>query len=249
MRPQQNRRVRGRNNNSNGNHNNRRGPNPLSRNYESSGPDVKIRGNAQQIADKYISLARDAQGAGDRIMSENYLQHAEHYLRIILAAAGQASQSARRDENSEQECGEVNAEGEQKNMVDTTDTSQGGSQKNGHGHHHAKAQNGHANNEETWEENTAVFESKSEKEQSSVEENAEPSKKTRRPVRRRAARAKEEKSLEFPNFELSSATSETSQNGDAPLVKNASMPVVDKEIQKKTRRRRTVASSSVEENV
>ncbi|MDD9330814.1 MAG: DUF4167 domain-containing protein, partial [Bartonella sp.] len=75
MRPQQNRRARGRNNNNNGNNNNnnnnnnRRGPNPLSRNYESSGPDVKIRGNAQQIADKYISLARDAQGAGDRVMS------------------------------------------------------------------------------------------------------------------------------------------------------------------------------------
>ncbi|ENN90213.1 DUF4167 domain-containing protein [Bartonella bovis] len=105
MRSQQNRRVRNRNNN-----NNRRGPNPLSRNYESNGPDVKIRGNAQQIADKYISLARDAQGAGDRVMSENYLQHAEHYLRIILAAVGHNSQPAQVDENGEKSCEETGAE-------------------------------------------------------------------------------------------------------------------------------------------
>ncbi|MGN6583354.1 MAG: DUF4167 domain-containing protein [Rhizobiaceae bacterium] len=84
MRPgQQNRRMRGRNNN------NRKGPNPLTRNYESNGPDVKIRGSAQQIAEKYASLARDAQSSGDRVMAENYLQHAEHYNRIILAAQAQ----------------------------------------------------------------------------------------------------------------------------------------------------------------
>jgi len=88
MRPQQNRRIRGRGNNNN-NGNNRRAPNPLSRNYESNGPDVKIRGNAQHIADKYAALARDVQAAGDRIMAENYLQHAEHYMRIILSAQPQ----------------------------------------------------------------------------------------------------------------------------------------------------------------
>ncbi|MBO6758293.1 MAG: DUF4167 domain-containing protein [Roseibium sp.] len=67
----------------------RKGPNPLTRSYESNGPDVKIRGTAQHIADKYQQLARDAQASGDRIMSENYLQHAEHYLRIIAAAQPQ----------------------------------------------------------------------------------------------------------------------------------------------------------------
>ncbi|WP_412059129.1 DUF4167 domain-containing protein [Bartonella sp. DGB2] len=95
MRPQQNRRIRGRNN---GNNNHRRGPNPLSRNYESNGPDVKIRGHAQQIADKYISLARDAHACGDRVMAENYLQHAEHYTRIILLAQSQMANTAMRDE-------------------------------------------------------------------------------------------------------------------------------------------------------
>ena len=92
MRPQQqNRRMRGRNNNNNGgnNNNNRKGPNPLTRNYESNGPDVKIRGSAQQIAEKYAQLARDSQSSGDRVMAENYLQHAEHYNRIIAAAQAQ----------------------------------------------------------------------------------------------------------------------------------------------------------------
>ena len=94
MRPQQqNRRMRGRNNSggggNNNNNNNRKGPNPLTRNYESNGPDVKIRGSAQQIAEKYAQLARDAHSSGDRVMAENYLQHAEHYNRIIAAAQAQ----------------------------------------------------------------------------------------------------------------------------------------------------------------
>lgn len=64
----------------------RKGPNPLTRSFESNGPDVKIRGTALHIAEKYQQLARDAQAAGDRIMSENYFQHAEHYYRIVAAA-------------------------------------------------------------------------------------------------------------------------------------------------------------------
>lgn len=91
---QQNRRGRGRSNNSNSsnnnnNNNNRKPQNSLSRSYESSGPDVKIRGTAAQIAEKYIGLARDASSSGDTIMAENYLQHAEHYNRIIMAAQAQ----------------------------------------------------------------------------------------------------------------------------------------------------------------
>lgn len=79
---QQNRRGRGRG---------RKVQNPLSRNYESNGPDVKIRGNAAHIAEKYSALSRDAQAAGDTIMAENFLQHAEHYNRIIMAAQAQSS--------------------------------------------------------------------------------------------------------------------------------------------------------------
>jgi hypothetical protein len=64
----------------------RKGPNPLTRSYESNGPDVKIRGTAQHIAEKYLQLARDAQSSGDLVMAESLLQHAEHYFRLISAA-------------------------------------------------------------------------------------------------------------------------------------------------------------------
>ncbi|MCX2725218.1 DUF4167 domain-containing protein [Roseibium salinum] len=72
----------------------RKGPNPLTRTYESNGPDVKIRGTAMHVAEKYQQLARDAQASGDRVMSENYNQHAEHYLRIVAAAQPQQQPSA-----------------------------------------------------------------------------------------------------------------------------------------------------------
>jgi hypothetical protein len=79
-------RMRGR-----GNH--RKSQNPLTRVYESNGPDVKIRGTASHIAEKYIQLARDAQGSGDPVAAENYYQHAEHYFRIIAAAQEQLRQN------------------------------------------------------------------------------------------------------------------------------------------------------------
>lgn len=55
------------------------------RNFESTGPDVKIRGSASHVYEKYMQLARDAASSGDRVMAENYLQHAEHYFRILKA--------------------------------------------------------------------------------------------------------------------------------------------------------------------
>jgi len=61
--------------------------------YESNGPDVKIRGNASHIAEKYLQLARDAQSSGDPIAAENYYQHAEHYFRLIAAAQEHLRQS------------------------------------------------------------------------------------------------------------------------------------------------------------
>src|SRR4051812_50207507 len=86
MRQGQQKRMRGRNRNT-------KGPNPLSRTYESNGPDVKVRGTPAHIAEKYVQLARDAQSSGDPVMAESYLQHAEHYFRII-AAAHKAQQQA-----------------------------------------------------------------------------------------------------------------------------------------------------------
>lgn len=58
------------------------GGNP-NRALDSNGPDVRIRGTANQIYDKYLALARDASSSGDRVKAESYLQHAEHYFRLI----------------------------------------------------------------------------------------------------------------------------------------------------------------------
>ena len=62
------------------------------RTYDSNGPEVKIRGSASHVYEKYLQLARDANSSGDRVMAENYLQHAEHYYRIVAATAAQQAQ-------------------------------------------------------------------------------------------------------------------------------------------------------------
>ena len=64
-----------------------RGPRPphRSQTFESNGPSVKIRGNAYQVFERYIALAREAQTSGDRVAAENLYQHAEHYYRIMNA--------------------------------------------------------------------------------------------------------------------------------------------------------------------
>jgi hypothetical protein len=72
---------------------NRKSQNPLTRVYESNGPDVKIRGSASHVAEKYVQLARDAQASGDPVAAENYYQHAEHYFRMIAAAQEQYRQN------------------------------------------------------------------------------------------------------------------------------------------------------------
>jgi len=90
MRNGQNKRMRGRNRNNKGHHGHHH--NPLTRVYESNGPDVKIRGNAHHVAEKYLQLARDAQTSGDPVTAENHYQHAEHYYRLIAAAQEQLRQ-------------------------------------------------------------------------------------------------------------------------------------------------------------
>lgn len=98
----------------------RPGGNPINRVYESNGPDVKVRGTAQTVAEKYQQLARDAHSAGDRVLAESYYQHAEHYFRILTAAqafvqqqqAQQQQQWRGREEGFEDE-------------IDTTETAAG----------------------------------------------------------------------------------------------------------------------------
>jgi hypothetical protein len=102
-----NKRMRNRNNNNN-NNNNRRGQNPMTRVYESNGPDIKIRGTASHVAEKYVQLARDARSSGDPVAAENYYQHAEHYFRLIAAAQEQfrQNQPQPRTDNSPEISGE-----------------------------------------------------------------------------------------------------------------------------------------------
>src|SRR5579884_2045097 len=88
----------------------RKSQNPLTRVYESNGPDVKIRGTASHIAEKYIQLARDAQSSGDPIAAENYYQHAEHYFRLIAAAQEQYRQS--QPYYQQQQQGDIRANGD-----------------------------------------------------------------------------------------------------------------------------------------
>lgn len=103
---------RGRNNN----HQRRRqGANP-NRALDSNGPDVRIRGTAQQIYDKYQALARDATSSGDRVKAENYLQHAEHYFRVLRAVQGPQAQPF--DQNG----GESDIDGDQPSVGDSRDS-------------------------------------------------------------------------------------------------------------------------------
>ena len=77
---------------------------PLNRNhvFDSSGPDLRIRGTAQQLFEKYLQLGRDATGSGDRVMAESYFQHAEHYFRIINAINAQQQQQQQQQQQGVQ---------------------------------------------------------------------------------------------------------------------------------------------------
>ena len=80
----------------------------INRVFESSGPEGKVRGTPQQIIEKYQSLARDKATAGDRVLAESFLQHAEHYMRILTAA--QAAQAQHRRDEREEDDSETDAD-------------------------------------------------------------------------------------------------------------------------------------------
>ena len=104
-------RGRGRRGNTSGNHNHVPNRNTS---YESNGPDVKLRGNAQQLHEKYMALAHDASTSGERISAEAYTQFADHYFRLHQAAVGVA---------------ETKRQQEQANAGSDDDTASGGSRR------------------------------------------------------------------------------------------------------------------------
>jgi hypothetical protein len=73
------------------------------RTFDSNGPEVKIRGSASHVYEKYLQLARDSNSSGDRVMAENYLQHAEHYFRIMAAQQAQMQQYQQQQQQQQQQ--------------------------------------------------------------------------------------------------------------------------------------------------
>ena len=102
--------------------NNRSVGNVLNRVFDSSGPEGKVRGTPQQIIDKYNQLARDAQLSNDRVATENFQQHAEHYLRLLAHA--QKEQDARREQQEKENRGR-NADRERNRIENGSDISGG----------------------------------------------------------------------------------------------------------------------------
>ena len=102
--------------------NNRSVGNVLNRVFDSSGPEGKVRGTPQQIIDKYNQLARDSQLSNDRVATENFQQHAEHYLRLLAHA--QKEQEARREQQEKENRGR-NADRERNRVENGSDISGG----------------------------------------------------------------------------------------------------------------------------
>ena len=131
-------RGRGRRGNNSGNHNHVPNRNTS---YESNGPDVKLRGNAQQLHEKYMALAHDAATSGERISAEAYTQFADHYFRLHQAAVGVAETKRQQEQaNAEVDDDEVSSPSKPDNeAASATGDNQGES------NDAAGAANGHAN--------------------------------------------------------------------------------------------------------
>lgn len=114
-----------RSNGSNGSSRQLNGQIPMNRNhvFDSHGPDVRVRGTAQQLFEKYLQLGRDSTGSGDRVAAEGYFQHAEHYFRIMnaMAQAAQQSQQERAERlaaRQQRAAAQANEEGEDRQEQD-----------------------------------------------------------------------------------------------------------------------------------
>lgn len=114
-----------RNNNSGGGGNNRRPQARLNHVYDSNGPEGRVRGTAAQIVDKYTSLARDANVSGNKVLQQSFLQHAEHYQRILIEVQKEVAQTNERraEQQAEQknnQASKVETKPEESNKQNTT---------------------------------------------------------------------------------------------------------------------------------
>ncbi len=117
------------------------GHQPMNRNhvFDSNGPDMRLRGTAQQLFEKYLQLGRDATSGGDRVMAESYFQHAEHYFRI-LNAMSQAGQGQGQGPGGQHHAGPRRFQGPDQGEGGGADGMGDQSDMNGHANGH----NGHA---------------------------------------------------------------------------------------------------------
>ena len=138
-----NKRMRGRGNG-------RKGGNSRNHSFESNGPEVKVRGNAQQVVEKYLTLARDASSTGDRINAESYFQFAEHYYRVMNANAASEQQRLSPGPAPEQdnETPQTGVVANRQNTPESTDGASGENGENGRSRRrnssHKKRENGKA---------------------------------------------------------------------------------------------------------
>ena len=109
MRPSN--KSRSRNKGGNRRQNNNNNANIVNRVFDSAGPEGKVRGTPQQIVEKYSQLARDAQPSGDRVAAESFMQHAEHYSRMLAVA--QAEQAAKQAEHAARQAEQAERQAEQ----------------------------------------------------------------------------------------------------------------------------------------
>jgi hypothetical protein len=106
---------------------------PMNRNhvFDSSGPDLRIRGTSQQLFEKYLQLGRDATGSGDRVMAESYFQYAEHYFRILNAMNQAAQQNGQPQQQGPQQGNQQSGTQQRRYESQGDQYQQDGSQDNG----------------------------------------------------------------------------------------------------------------------
>ena len=86
---------------------------------DSHGPEVRVRGTAQQGFDKYVALGRDATSTGDRVVAENMFQHAEHYSRVLALSQENAEHrnDTRQEGKNSRDNGQNNNANQEKNEL------------------------------------------------------------------------------------------------------------------------------------
>ncbi len=99
----------------------RKSGNPRNQTFDSNGPGARVRGNASQIFEKYQQLARDAASSGDRVGAENFLQHAEHYYRLMSANGTRPEQRNNDDRSAEERSADERADEEEAKADDNAD--------------------------------------------------------------------------------------------------------------------------------